>query len=166
MTKGSNAKAQKAVKSKSSSSSSKPSSSAATSQNSQTLCSPPSLVNGARSSQTYILSQDEQNAFRKHSNEIKQLSGLIILKTGLGVAECRIMSQKALEDAYSKNLKTTYESLKLDAIYGGRITVVPLKFLNIGTSKAKEIMSGSVLRKRYSSMKSYINNTLTPLWCK
>ena len=166
MTKATNGKAQKAVKSKSSSSSSKPSSSSAASQNSQTICSPPSFLNAAKSSQQCILNQDEQNAFRKHSNEIKQLSGLVILKTGLGVQECKIMSQKAQDDAYSKHLKDNYEALKLDAIYGGRITVVPLKFLSIGTSRAKEIMSGSILRKRYSAMKSYINNVLTPLWRK
>ena len=107
-----------------------------------------------------------ENAFRNHSNEIKQLSGLVILKTGLGVQECKIMSQKAQDDAYVKNLKTNYDALKLDAIYGGRITAVPLKFLSIGTSRAKEVMSGNILRKRYSAMKSYINNVLTPLWRK
>jgi hypothetical protein len=56
-------------------------------------------------SQQCILNPDEQNAFRKHSNEIKQLSGLVILKTGLGVQECKLMSQKAQDDAYSKQLR-------------------------------------------------------------
>ena len=153
MTKATNSKAQKAVKSKSSSSSS---SLAGTSW--------PVLTNGAENSQQFILNHEEQNAFLKHSNEIKQISALITLKTGLGVQVCKIISQKAQEDAYTKNFSKVYEELTTDSIYGGRVNVVPLKFLNIGTSRAKESMSGSVLRKRYSAMKSYINNTLTPLW--
>ena len=152
MTKATNSKAQKAVKPKSSSSSS---SVAGTSW-------PVFFV--AENSQQFILNREEQNAFLKHSNEIKQISALITLKTGLEVQVCKIISQKAQEDAYTKNFSKVYEELTTDSIHGGRVKVIPLKFLNIGTSRAKELMSGSVLRKRYSAMKSYINNTLTPLW--
>jgi hypothetical protein len=116
-----------------------------------------------RPTQRHILNPDEQGAFRKHSNEIKQLSALIILKCGLGVQECKSISQKMQEDHFSKNFEKVYDRLTKDPIIGRRMVAIPVKFLNIGTSKSREIMSGSILRKRYSAMKSYMNNTLTYL---
>jgi hypothetical protein len=122
------------------------------------------VTNGAKKKDSFILNPDEQGAFRKHSNEIKQLSALIILKCGLGVQECKIISQKMQEDHFSKNFVKVYDRLTKDPIIGRRMSGIPVKFLNIGTSKSREIMSGSILRKRYSAMKSYMNNTLTYLW--
>lgn len=169
MAKSTKGKAQKTVKSKGSSASSSSSSSSSSSTsslalNSQLLCSPPLASNGAKKKETFILSPDEQGAFRKHINEIKQLSALIILKCGLGVQESKIISQKMQEDHFYKNFDRVYEILTKDAIIGSRLVAVPLKFLNIGTGRAREIMSGTILRKRYSAMKSYMNNTLSYLW--
>jgi hypothetical protein len=50
-------------------------------------CSPPLKRNGAKAVRDVILSSQEQNAFNKHRTEIKQISALVILKCGLGVAE-------------------------------------------------------------------------------
>ena len=160
-------KGPKAVKSKGSSSSS--SSSSASSKSSrqlvtQLLCSPPMALNGAKKKEKFILNPDEQGAFRKHIMEIKQLSALIILKCGLGIQESKIISQKMQEDTFTKNFDKVYERFLKDPIIGSRMAAIPLKFLNIGTGKAREIMSGSILRKRYSAMKSYMNNTLSTLW--
>ena len=74
------------------------------------------------------------------------------------------MSHKMQEDHFTKHFIIVYDKLSIDATVGSTVKNIPMKFLNIGTSKAKEIMSGVVLRKRYSAMKSYINNTLSPLW--
>jgi hypothetical protein len=142
MTQVTKGKAKKVVKSKSSSSSSSSSSpSSSSSAISQAICSPPTLNNnGAKKTQHYILSPDEQNAFRRHSNEIKQVSALIVLKVGLGVQEHKIISQKMQEDHFIKDFVVVYDKLSTDAIVGSRVKNIPMKFLNIGTSKAKEIM--------------------------
>lgn len=92
------------------------------------------------------------------------LSVCIWSSVGLGVQENKIMSHKMQEDHFTKHFIIVYDKLSIDATVGSTVKNIPMKFLNIGTSKAKEIMSGVVLRKRYSAMKSYINNTLSPLW--
>jgi hypothetical protein len=96
-----------------------------------------------------------QRAFRLHSAEIKQLSALIILKCGLGVQECQIISQKMQEEHFSKNFEKVYQVLTKDPIIGQRLSRISVKYLTIGTSTAREVMSGTVLRKKYSAMKSY-----------
>jgi hypothetical protein len=88
----------------------------------------------------------------------------IILKCGLGVQECKIISQKMQEEHFSKNFEKVYQVLTKDPIIGRRLSRIPVKYLTIGTSKAREVMSGTVLRKKYSAMKSYMNNTLSYLW--
>ena len=90
--------------------------------------------------------------------EIKQISGLIILCTGIAIQE-----MKAQELALQNGLKKTYDDLCKANIVGRRVSALPVKFLNIGTSRAKENFSGIKLRKKYSAMKSYMNNTLAPL---
>ena len=149
------------------SSSSSSSSSSSTAQ--ENNCTPPTLRNGAiraPSNNRFILNPDEQNAFKKYITEIKQISGLILLKCGLGVQECKVISQKLQEDYLSKNLEKVYTRLSQDPIIGRRVIAIPFKFLNIATSRSKEVLTGSKLRKRYSAMKTYINNTLSPLWRK
>ena len=67
-------------------------------------CTPPTVRNGALRNDRFILSPEEQTAFKKYITEIKQVSGLIILKCGLGVQECKVISQKLQDDYFSKNL--------------------------------------------------------------
>lgn len=150
----------------STSTSSSSSSSSSSSAQQEINCTPPALRNGATRNNRFVLNPDEQNAFKKYIMEIKQISGLILLKCGLGVQECKVISQKMQEDYLSKNLEKVYTRLSQDPIVGRRVIAIPFKFLNLATSRSKEVLSGSKLRKRYSAMKTYINNTLSPLWRK
>lgn len=94
------------------------------------------------------------------------MTGLIILKCGLAIQEGPVISQILQEDSFTKNFEKVYSMLCKDPLLGERVSAIPLRFLNIGTGKAKEIMSGIKLRKKYSQMKSYMNNTLSVLWRK
>ena len=150
----------KAVKnnntSQSSSSSSAATSSATSSFSAATSsCTPPTIRNGAKKNDRFlILNPEEQNAFKKYVFEIKQISGLILLKCGLGVQEYKVISQKMQEDYLSKNIEKVYTRLTQDRIIGKRVIAIPFKFINVATSVSKEILSGSKLRKRYSAMKT------------
>lgn len=168
------AKEKTSSSSSSSSSSSRPSSSLPTARatassliaNSTFDCSPPLQKNGAKTSKVPLLSNDEQRTYTKNSSEVKQITALIILKNGLSLAEKPAMTQILQEDYLFKNFETVYKTLCKDVIIGKRVASIPLKFLNISTSKADEVLSGSNIRKKYSTFKSYINNTLTVLWRK
>lgn len=129
-------------------------------------CSPPLKRNGAVKHNPFLLNPDEQAAYRKYISEIKQISALVILKTGLAVQELKIITQKIQENYFLKNVEACYNKLSKDPIIGKRVSAIPFKFLTIGTSRAKEEMTGVKYRKLYSVMKSYINNTLSPLWRK
>lgn len=48
-------------------------------------CAPPVLRNGSIRNNQFLLNPDEQIAFKKYMMEIKQISGLNLLKCGLGV---------------------------------------------------------------------------------
>ena len=156
----------KAVKKNNSSQSSSSSSSATSSFSAAAFsCTPPTIRNGAKKNDRFfILSPEEQNAFKIYVSEIKQISGLILLKCGLGVQECKVISQKMQKDYLSKNIEKVYTRLTQDPIISKRVIAIPFKFLNVATSVSRETLSGSKLRKRYSAMKTYINNTLSPLW--
>ena len=114
----------------------------------------------------FTLNPEKQNAFKKYISNITQISELILLKCGLGVQECKVVSQKMQEDYLSKNIEEVYTRLTQDLIRGKRVIAIPFKFLNVATSVSREILSGSKLRKRYSARKTYINKTLSPLWRK
>jgi hypothetical protein len=129
-------------------------------------CSPPLRKNGAKISKAPILSTDEQKMYTKHSNEVKQMTALVIIRNGLCIAELPPMTQILQEDYFFKNFEEGYNQLCEDVIIGKRMKGIPLKFLNISTSKSDELMSGVNLRKKYSTFKTYINNTLTLLWKK
>ena len=129
-------------------------------------CSPPKMRNGAKATSNYLLSSLEQVAFNKHRTEIKQISGLVILSCGLGIAEKKTCSQIMQENDFFSSFEKVYEKLCNDVIIGSRVKRIPLHYLNIGTGKAKELLSGKKLRKKYSAMKSYMNNILSPLWRK
>ncbi len=173
MVKAAKPKAKKVAKSKptaTSTSSSSSSSNSTTNQSSSISadvnfeCSPPALKNGAKNVGVVILNNEEQALYRKYSSEIKQVAGLIILKCGLGIAEGPVLSQILQEDTFSKKFEKVYLTLCKDPIIGKRVSSIPMKFLNIGTGKAKEIMTGIKLRKKYSQMKTYMNNTLSFIW--
>lgn len=164
MVKGSNSKVAKVAKSKSSSANS----SASYPVDPSVICSPPAGRNGAmkKKNSAFILKPVEQVAYKKYINEIKQISALVLLNCGLGLQESKFSSQKMQEDYLVKNMEKVYSKLSKDVIIGRRVSNIPFKFLMIPTSKATELTSGYTLRKRYSTMRSYINNTLSPIWRK
>jgi hypothetical protein len=129
-------------------------------------CSPPLQSNGAKVAKVPLLNSDEQKMYTKHSSEIKQITALIILKSGLCLAERPSMSQIHQEHHLFEDYEKVYRQLCQDVIIGKRVSAIPLKFVNISTSKADEVMSGYGIRKKYSTFKSYINNTLTVIWRK
>lgn len=129
-------------------------------------CSPPFKRNSAKSTLEQILTSSEQTAYKKYSTEVKQIAGLIILSCGLGIAEKKTCSQIMQEEEFFSTFDKVYEKLSQDILVGKRVATIPLKFLKVGTSTAKEVLSGKKLRKKYSAMKSYMNNTLSPLWRK
>ena len=73
-------------------------------------------------------------SFKKYVSEIKQISGLILLKCGLGVQECKVISQKMQEDYLSKNIEKVYTRLTQDPIIRKRVIAISFKFLNVATS--------------------------------
>lgn len=165
------AKKPRAKASLSSSSSSSSSSSASASTSAYPApslsCSPAPPVVGAKPpSKQPLLNHEEQSIFKKHISEIKQLTALVILRIGLYISECPTITQKMQDDKFASKFQETYTALTTDAIVGARIALVDIKYLRVGTSTAVEIFNGERMRKRYSLMKSYINNTLTPLWKK
>jgi hypothetical protein len=121
--------------------------------------------NGAIRNMPPLLSKGEGKLFMKQKVELKQMTALVILKCGLGIAEGPTVPQIVQEEKFKENFTKVYELLRKDPLIGQRMSLVPLKFLNI-TSTASEIMSGVQMRKKYSELKSYMNNTLTPLWRK
>ena len=113
----------KAVKnndtSQSSSSSSSSSSATSTLFAAASSCTPPTIRNGAKKNDRFLLlNPEEQNAFQKYVSEIKQISGLILLKCGLGVQECKVISHKMQEGFLSKNIEKVYTRRTQDPIIG------------------------------------------------
>jgi hypothetical protein len=98
-------------------------------------CSPPLQSNGAKIAKVPILNSDEQKMYTKHSSEITQISALIILKSGLCLAERRSMSQIHQEHHLFEDYEKDYRQLCQDVIIGRRVSAIPLKFVNISTSK-------------------------------
>ena len=142
------------------------SSSSSSSNPGKLACSPPLKRNGAKAIKDYMLNSQEQTAFNKHRTEIKQISALIILSTGLGLQEMKTCTQIMQESYFFANFEKVYDKLWNDTIIGKRVSNIPINYVNIGTGKAREVISGKQLRKKYSAMMSYTNNTLSPLWRK
>jgi hypothetical protein len=111
-----------------------------------------------------ILDANEQKTFKMWISEIKQIQGLIICKCGLYVQMKTTCSQGLQETLFVKEFPVFYEKMRKHPILGSRVSKIPLIFLTVGTSKATETLNGEKLRKKYSTMKSYINNTLTPIY--
>ena len=111
-----------------------------------------------------ILDANEQKTFKMWISEIKQIQGLIICKCGLYVQMKANCSQGLQETIFVKEFPVFYETMRIHPILGSRVSKIPLIFLTVGTSKATETLNGEKLRKKYSTMKSYINNALTPIY--
>ena len=99
-------------------------------------CSPPLQKNGAKVVKLPLLNNDEQKTYTKYSSEVKQITALLILKSGLCLAEGPALTQILQEDMLFKNYEKVYKQLRQDVIIGKRVAAIPLKFLNISTSKA------------------------------
>ena len=80
------------------------------------------------------------------------------------IQETSSCPQLAQENAFSRDFSLFYETFKKDPILGQRVLNIPHKFLSVGTSRAFEIINGEKMRKKYSTMKCYMNNTLTPIF--
>lgn len=111
-----------------------------------------------------ILDENEQRLYKLWISEIKQLQGLIIAKCGLTIQETSSCPQLSQDNAFARDFPIFYETLCKDPILGKRVSKIPLKFLTVGTSTAFEIINGEKMRKKYSTMKTYINNSLTPIY--
>lgn len=128
-------------------------------------CSPTTRSNTAsiRNGQP-ILDANEQRLYKLWISEIKQLQGLIIAKCGLAIQESSTCPQLLQENAFTRDFPLFYEAFTKDPILGSRVSKIPLKFLTVGTSRAFEIINGEKMRKKYSTMKTYMNNNLTPIF--
>ena len=128
-------------------------------------CSPVTRSNSAsiRDSAT-VLGPSEQKSFRMWISEIKQIQGLIICKCGLYIQGKSALPQIMQESLFVKEFGTFYEIMGKDPLLGSRVLKIPFIYLTVGTSKATETLNGEKLRKKYSSMKTYINNVLSPIY--
>lgn len=129
-------------------------------------CSPPTRSNAARTSGNTILDLNEQKSFKMWISEIKQIQGYIICRCGLSIQEGPTMPQKLQEDTFFREFPSFYERSCKDPLLGKRISKIPLKYLTVVTSKATDTISGEKMRKKYSSMKTYMNNTLSPIFSR
>ena len=111
-----------------------------------------------------ILDENEQKNYKKFVAEIKQLQGLVLAKCRLTIQETSFCPQLLQDDAFVRDFPIFYEGLTKHPTLGRRVKAVPLKFLQVGTSRAIEIINGERMRKKYSAMKTYINNVLTPIY--
>jgi hypothetical protein len=111
-----------------------------------------------------ILNADEQKSYKLWISEIKQIQGLVICQCGLLIQTQSCCTQTAQEALFVRDFPINYEKFCRHPILGARVKNVPFIYLTVGTSTATEILNGEKLRKKYSSMKTYINNTLTPIY--
>lgn len=128
-------------------------------------CSPSTRSNAATVKDIVtILNPKEQKSFKQWISEIKQIQGLIICKCGLYVQAKSSTPQGLQETLFVKEFPNFYELMCKDPILGNRVRKIPLLYLTVGTSKATETLNGEKLRKKYSTMKTYINNVLSPIY--
>ena len=128
-------------------------------------CSPVTRSNSASTKESpTILSPSEQKSFKQWISEIKQIQGLIICKCGLYIQGKSATPQIMQQSLFVKEFGPFYEIMGKDSILGSRVMKIPFIYLTVGTSKATETLNGEKLRKKYSSMKTYINNVLSPIY--
>lgn len=132
----------------------------------QLVCSPSTRSNAAKKSGNSILDKGEQKSYKEWISERNQIQGLIICCCGLGIQEAPTMPQKMQVDSFQKEFSLYYLKLCKDPILGKRATKIPEKYLTVSSSRASETTSGEKMRKKYSSMKTYMNNTLSPIFSR
>lgn len=111
-----------------------------------------------------ILDAQQQKSFKAWIAEIKQIQGLLICQCGLSIQSKSYCTQTAQDELFVFNFPLFYDIWCKDPVLGSRVSKIPLLYLTVGTSKAMETITGEKMRKKYSSMKTYINNTLTPIY--
>jgi hypothetical protein len=74
-----------------------------------------------------LLSKREGKLFTKHKIELKQMTALVILKCGLGIAGGPTVPQIVQEEKFMENFTKVYEMLRKDPIIGQRMSLVPLQ---------------------------------------
>lgn len=111
-----------------------------------------------------ILDANEQKQFKMWMSEIKQIQGLVICRVGLNIQERSTCAQAIQENLFVTDFPIIYEDLCKHPMLGNRVKKIPLVYLTVGTSTAIEVISGEKMRKKYSTMKTYINNTLSPIY--
>ncbi len=111
-----------------------------------------------------ILDGAQQKQFKMWIPEIKQIQGLIICRVGLNIQERTTCSQTLQESIFVSEYETIYKELCEHPLLGSRVKKIPFIYITVGTSKATEILSGDKMRKKYSTMKTYICNTLSPIY--
>ena len=111
-----------------------------------------------------ILNPSEQKSFKLWISEIKQIQGLVICQCGLLIQSQSCCTQSAEEALFVRDFPINYEKFCRHPILDAHVKKIPSIYLTVATSTASEILNGEKLRKKYSSMKTYINNTLTPIY--
>lgn len=81
-------------------------------------CSPPLQKNGAKKTGHFILTVEEQKAYKKYSVEVKQISALIVLKCGLGIAEGPVQTQIIQEESFCTKFESVYNLMAKNVIIG------------------------------------------------
>jgi hypothetical protein len=111
-----------------------------------------------------ILSPSQQKTYKSNLAEIKQIQGLLICKCGITIQAQSYCTQTTQDGLFLRNFPLFYDIWCKDPILGNRVSKIPFVYLTVGTSKAMEVINGDKMRKKYSSMKTYINNVLTPIY--
>ena len=111
-----------------------------------------------------ILTPLQQKTYKLNLAEIKQIQGLLICKCGLTIQAQSYCTQTTQDGLFVRNFPIFYDVCSRDPILGSRVSKIPFVYLTVGTSKATEVINGDKMRKKYSSMKTYINNVLTPIY--
>ena len=111
-----------------------------------------------------ILTLQQQKTYKLNMAEIKQIQGLLICKCGIYISIQSYCTQTTQDGLYVKNFPVFYDVWSRDPVLGNRVSKIPFVYLTVGTSRATEVINGDKMRKKYSSMKTYINNVLTPIY--
>ena len=111
-----------------------------------------------------ILTAEEQKSYKLWMSEIKQIQALVICQCGLYIQAQSCCTQTAQDAFFVRDFPVNYERFCKHPILGNRVKKIPFVYLTVGTSTSTEILNGEKLRKKYSTMKTYINNTLTPIY--
>lgn len=113
-----------------------------------------------------ILTELEQKLWLKNKTEIVLLQNMLIVSAGVEISEMNTSSLITQEESFPPLFDRHYEKLSNSetSFVKNRISQMPLQMLRIGTSTSSELMSGSVMRKRLSKLKTFLKNTMCRIW--